>query len=180
MPPPLRSSSPRRSTPASSNLIWVSSPRLWVLNFDHLSFSPRGARSSSRITSHQSPITAFLIATHQKTGIGVTCRKQRIAYDSDRNTFQGTSPNLAGLFLAPPAASAEALAVSRPPVEMNVIAHFSLLPQALFWSILPHRGPLRGLGQCFPSRSDNPFPTALRTYARAAVLHISNGGWAKP
>jgi len=137
-----------------------------------------------QITVHQSQITGARFATHRKTGIAVIHRKQRVGAISNRNTFRGTpasqrspsrpsSPQFSCALFSQPASI-------RTGRWLIVSPRFSLLPRGHFWSILPAREPFWGLGQCTPSRSDNPFPTSLRTYARAVVLKILNGGKAKP
>jgi len=67
------------------------------------------------------------------------------------------------------------------PVPRTGLGHHpSLLPWSHNWSILAPREPLWGLGHFTPSRSDNPFPTTMRTSAWAVVNQNLNGGWAKP
>jgi hypothetical protein len=89
-------------------------------------FSPH--HTDAPITSHSSPSTAFLIATHPKTKFAVNHRKQRIGPRSNRNTCrpdEGRHPEgasrpralslLSGVaahqLFRPPRASSEHLAV---------------------------------------------------------------------
>jgi hypothetical protein len=51
---------------------------------------------SSRITSHKSAITAFRFATHSKTGIAVTPRKQTTEPIPVRNKFRGVRTSNSG------------------------------------------------------------------------------------